>query len=98
MEYKAEWYGSKVVVIDRFYPSSQLCSNCGHRQPMPLHLRTYDCPNCGISIDRDLNASLNIRDYSETAASSAVEACGRDLPGGPIETGSKPQLGMSKIV
>lgn len=98
LEYKAEWYGSKVVVIDRFYPSSQLCSNCGHRQPMPLHLRTYDCPNCGISIDRDLNASLNIRDYSETAASSAVEACGRDLPGGPIETGSKPQLGMSKIV
>ncbi|MGI2909647.1 RNA-guided endonuclease InsQ/TnpB family protein [Tolypothrix sp. VBCCA 56010] len=99
LEYKAEWYGSKVIVIDRFYPSSQLCSSCGHRQPMPLHLRTYDCPNCGISVDRDLNASMNIRDYSETAASSAVEACGRDLPGGPIETGNKPHLGaLSKIV
>ncbi|MCV3213402.1 transposase [Plectonema radiosum NIES-515] len=80
LEYKAEWYGSKVIVIDRFYPSSQLCSNCGHRQAMPLHLRTYDCPNCGICIDRDLNASINIKNYSETAASSAVEACGRDLP------------------
>ncbi|MCV3213889.1 transposase [Plectonema radiosum NIES-515] len=80
LEYKTEWYGSKVVVIDRFYPSSQLCSNCGHRQRMPLRLRTYDCPSCGISIDRDLNASINIFSYSETAASSAVEACGRDLP------------------
>lgn len=99
LEYKTEWYGSKVVIIDRFYPSSQLCSNCGHRQPMPLHLRTYDCPNCSISIDRDLNASINIRDYSETAASSAVEACRRDLPGRPVEAGSKPQLGaLSKIV
>lgn len=76
LEYKAEWYGSKVVVINRFYPSSQLCSNCKHRQQMPLHLRTYDCDSCGISIDRDLNASINIRDYSETADSSSVEACG----------------------
>jgi putative transposase len=98
LEYKAQWYGSKVIVIDRFYPSSQLCSSCGHRQPMPLRLRTYDCPSCGIFIDRDLNASINIRDYSETAASSAVEACGRDLPGRPIEAGNKLHQGMSKIV
>ena len=76
LEYKAEWYGSKVIVIDRFYPSSQLCSTCKHRQPMPLKLRTYDCGGCGISIDRDLNASINIRDYPETADSSSVEACG----------------------
>lgn len=98
LEYKAEWYGSQVIVIDRFYPSSQLCSCCGHRQPMPLHLRTYDCGSCGISIDRDLNAAVNIRDYSETAASSAVEACGRDLLGGPAEAGNRPQLGMSRFV
>ncbi len=87
LEYKASWYGSKVVVIDRFYPSSQLCSGCGSRQPMPLQLRQYDCSNCSLSLDRDLNAAINIKNYSETAASSAVEACGRDLPGGPVETG-----------
>lgn len=91
LEYKAEWYGSKVVVIDRFYPSSQLCSCCGHRQPMPLHLRQYDCSNCGGSLDRDLNAAINIRNYSETADSSSVEACGRDLPGKPVEAGSEHQ-------
>lgn len=98
LEYKAEWYGSKVIVIKRFYPSSQLCSSCGHRQPMPLHLRIYDCGGCGISIDRDLNAAFNIQNYSETADSSSVEAYGRDLPGGPAEVGNRPQSGMSKIV
>ncbi len=87
LEYKASWYSSSVVVIDRFYPSSQLCSSCGHRQPMPLSLRVYDCGSCGVSIERDLNAARNIKDYSETAASSVVEACGRDLLGGPVEAG-----------
>jgi putative transposase len=89
--YKALWYGSKVVVIDRFYPSSQLCSGCGHRQPMPLHLRQYDCSNCSLSLDRDFNAAVNIRNYLETAVSSTVEACGRDLLGEPDEAGIEPQ-------
>ena len=75
LEYKANWYGSKVVVIDKFYPSSQLCSNCKHRQKMPLQIRTFNCENCRLKIDRDLNASINIEHYPETAASSAVEAC-----------------------
>lgn len=88
LTYKAEWYGSKVIVINRFYPSSQLCSHCHHRQPMPLHLRTFECGKCGLVIDRDLNASINIENYPKTAASSAVEACGRDLPGEPFEAAS----------
>ena len=41
LTYKCEWYGSELVIADRFYPSSQICSNCGHQQKMPLHLRTY---------------------------------------------------------
>lgn len=90
LEYKASWYGSNVVVIDRFYPSSKLCSSCGNIQLMPLELRIYDCGSCGLSLDRDLNAAINIRDYSETAVSSTVEACGRDLPGGPNEAGIEP--------
>jgi len=64
---------------------------------MPLHLRQYDCSNWLASLDRDLNAALNIRNYSETAASSAVEACGWDLPGKPDEAGSKRQLDLIKF-
>ncbi|MGL5194857.1 MAG: zinc ribbon domain-containing protein [Chroococcales cyanobacterium] len=40
LEYKCEWYGSKLTLIDPWYPSSQICSNCGHRQKMPLHIHT----------------------------------------------------------
>jgi putative transposase len=60
LEYKCEWYGAKLVVVDRFFPSSQLCSNCGHQKKMPLHVRTYECPECGLSLDRDFNASINL--------------------------------------
>ncbi|MEM1171673.1 MAG: RNA-guided endonuclease TnpB family protein [Cyanobacteria bacterium P01_H01_bin.35] len=73
LEYKCQWYGSELVVIDRFFPSSKTCSNCGHVQDMPLNVRTYDCPECGLSIDRDLNASINLRD----AVGLTVNACGR---------------------
>ena len=85
LEYKAQWYGSNVVVIGRFYPSSQLCSNCKHRQPMPLKLRTFNCESCGLEIDRDLNASINIHDYPNTAASSAVAACGHGNGSSAVE-------------
>nr|WP_293095589.1 RNA-guided endonuclease TnpB family protein [Okeania sp. SIO2F4] len=50
LKYKCQWYGCDLVVVDRFFPSSKTCSNCGHVQDMPLHLRTYDCPDCGLSI------------------------------------------------
>lgn len=97
LEYKAEWYGSKVVVIDRFYPSSQLCSNCKHRQPMPLKLRTFNCEYCGLEIDRDLNASINIRDYPETAASSVVAAYGQGDGSSALEKPCKrKELGMKQ--
>ncbi|WP_371357563.1 RNA-guided endonuclease InsQ/TnpB family protein [Hydrocoleum sp. CS-953] len=61
LEYKCQWYGSELVVVDRFFPSSKTCCRCGHVQDMPLNLRRYDCPDCGLSIDRDLNASINLR-------------------------------------
>ncbi|NES90840.1 RNA-guided endonuclease InsQ/TnpB family protein [Okeania sp. SIO2B9] len=72
LRYKCQWYGSELVVVDRFFPSSKTCSNCGHVQDMPLNQRTYDCPECGLSIDRDLNASINLRN----AVGSIVNACG----------------------
>ncbi|MGH1397378.1 MAG: RNA-guided endonuclease InsQ/TnpB family protein, partial [Trichormus sp.] len=60
LEYKAQKFGCEIIIIDRWYPSSKTCSQCGHIQDMPLKVRTYNCENCGISIDRDLNAAINI--------------------------------------
>ncbi len=60
LKYKSAWRGVRYLEANRFYPSSQLCSSCGSRQPMPLNLRTYDCPVCGLSLDRDLNAAINL--------------------------------------
>jgi putative transposase len=61
LTYKTGWYGSDLVVADRWYPSSKTCSSCGARKPsLRLDERTYDCTACGASIDRDLNAAINL--------------------------------------
>ena len=61
LEYKSNWYGKELIVINRFYPSSKTCSNCGNiKDDLKLSDREYICDECGIVIDRDLNASLNI--------------------------------------
>lgn len=61
LEYKAAWYGRTVQKIDRFYPSSQICSGCGCvTGKKPLHIREWICPECGIKHDRDINAAINI--------------------------------------
>lgn len=62
LTYKAVWYGKKVVVIDRFYPSSQLCSECGVQWAgtKDLDVRSWVCPICGTTHDRDINAARNI--------------------------------------
>lgn len=64
IEYKAELYGIKVVIADRFYPSSKTCSCCGHvNKGLKLSDRTYKCSECGNVIDRDVNASINLARY-----------------------------------
>ena len=62
LTYKAEWYGKQLVVVDRFYPSSQLCSCCCTQWPgtKDLSVREWNCPNCGAKHDRDINAARNI--------------------------------------
>ncbi|WP_425824757.1 RNA-guided endonuclease InsQ/TnpB family protein [Streptomyces fractus] len=83
LEYKAAWYGRDLVVVDRFFPSSKLCSACGTlREKMPLSVRTWTC-DCGTTHDRDVNAAKNL-----LAVGRTVTACGagvrpqRRPPGG----------------
>jgi putative transposase len=67
LQYKAAMHGSEIVLVDQWFPSSKTCSSCGHVQPMPLKIRQYDCPVCKISIDRDLNAAINILNWEPQA-------------------------------
>ena len=60
LKYKCFWNGKRFVQIDRFQPTSKLCSNGESKQDMPLNKRIFSCSSCGMSIDRDLNASKNI--------------------------------------
>ena len=62
--YKCEWYGINLIKIGRFEASSKTCNNCGHvNSNLTLADRTFNCPECKTSIDRDRNASLNIKDW-----------------------------------
>lgn len=72
IQYKAEWHGKPFVKIGKFVPTSKTCSTCGSKQEMPLNIRTFKCDNCGLVIDRDINASLNIR----VAGHAMLKACG----------------------
>ena len=63
LEYKAKWYNRKIVFVDRFYPSSKICHNCGHiNKSLTLNDRQWVCPQCSEMIERDYNAALNILD------------------------------------
>lgn len=72
LEYKGELYGCEIRQIDRFFPSSKRCSNCGYiKEDLTLADREWDCPECSRHHDRDINAALNILNFSESTAGSA---------------------------
>ena len=63
MKYKCEWNGIEFIQVDRFYPSSKKCSCCGNiKKDLKLSDRVYVC-KCGLNIDRDLNAAVNLKNY-----------------------------------
>jgi IS605 OrfB family transposase len=72
LEYKCAWYGRELVVVDRWLPSSKICSRCGHlADRLPLSVRVWQCQSCRVWHDRDVNAANNL-----LAAGRAVTACG----------------------
>ena len=80
LEYKARLYGRDFHRIGRFVPTSQTCSACGIKDgPKPLHVRAWQCQGCGVWLDRDVNAAVNVA----KAAGLAVTACGAQVRPGP---------------
>ena len=77
LKYKATWNGSELLQVDRYYPSSRRCSGCGTvKESLSLSDRTYRCEHCGIVIDRDLNAAINLKLWPHVAAASACRPGG----------------------
>ena len=75
LAYKTSWYGSKLTVVDRFYPSSKTCCNCQNiKQDLTLKDRVFKCSACKNELDRDLNAAINLRNKS--VSYTALNACG----------------------
>src|SRR5437588_3395524 len=81
LESMAEWYGRTLVKIERWYPSSKRCFDCGHiLDSLTLDVRAWTCPECGVQHDRDINAARNI-----LAAGLAVAACGEAVRPGAVK-------------
>lgn len=88
IRYKAAWAGIPIVEAPRFCPSSKTCSQCGTvKSGLSLSERIYSCESCGLAIDRDVNAAINLKNL---AASSAVNACGEVGSGVVRKNGAKP--------
>lgn len=74
LAYKAAWYGSRLVEADAFYPSSKTCSRCGAvKASLPLWQRTFRCESCGLALDRDENAAMNLAAVAAAVAGSGPE-------------------------
>ncbi|MGH3389570.1 MAG: IS607 family element RNA-guided endonuclease TnpB [Actinomadura sp.] len=88
LNYKTTWNGGRLVVADRWFPSSKTCSGCGGRKPsLTLAERTFRCDACGLTLGRDVNAAINLRDLAASGA-ERQNACGGDVRPGP--TGQTP--------
>lgn len=75
LKYKAEEHGKHVVEAGQYFPSTQLCSACDNKQKMELSMREYNCPNCGLKIDRDYNSAIDLK----AAGITVLTACGATI-------------------
>jgi putative transposase len=72
IEYKAAWYGTDLVIADRWFPSSKTCSGCGNvKDDLTLSDRVYTCTACGLVLDRDVNAAINLARYKPAEDTNA---------------------------
>ena len=91
--YKASWYGSRVVLADRWEPSSKTCSSCGWIDAdLTLSDRTFHCEQCGLVLDRDLNAAINLAQLAGSSSDSR-NACGVTSSG----TKRKPRVQLAAV-
>ena len=73
LEYKCQLYGSELIIADRWFPSSKICSGCGnHNSDLTLSDRLYNCNSCGVSLERDWNGAINLSRWSH----HQTQACG----------------------
>jgi putative transposase len=103
LEYKAKWYGATLILAPRSFPSTRLCSRCGHLHgKMSLSQRVFRCENCGLQIDRDLNAAINLKKCGlahltgSTGSSPGSYACGDPSGGGTVFLGWSTSHGSVK--
>jgi putative transposase len=90
LEYKARLYGRTLIKVGRFQPTSQTCCLCGVKDgPKPLHIRAWQCQNCGAWLDRDVNAAVNVA----SAAGLAVTACGAQVRPGVLLLAQRGEAG-----
>jgi len=81
LAYKAAWYGCQLTVADRWYPSSKTCSGCGQLKPdLTLADRTYRCAVCGLSLDRDVNAAINLARWPASSRHSTTGSTHHQYP------------------
>ena len=95
LAYKTTWYGGRLVVADRFYPSSKTCSRCGWvKAKLTLTERTFRCETCGLVLDRDLNAARNLAKLVESVAQSGWET--RNVRGADRKSQLAGQVAMKR--
>jgi IS605 OrfB family transposase len=95
LAYKTNWNGGRLLVADRFYPSSKTCSGCGAvKAKLPLSARTFACEACGITLDRDLNAAINLKQSVARSGRETQTGRGADRktrPGGQVAVKRQPR-------
>ncbi|MEV6769876.1 IS607 family element RNA-guided endonuclease TnpB [Nocardia sp. NPDC051030] len=87
LEYKSMWNHRSLIVADRWFPSTQLCSGCGAKTKLPLSERTFRCRTCGLVIDRDLNAAINLARLGELPAAREMRTGTGSSPAASVATG-----------